>query len=105
MNAANPLASTPELSGDGGSDVTLDLIMDVSVSVALEVGRAQVTVRELLQMTQGSIIELDRLAGEPLDVFVNGVRVARGEVVVVNERFGVRLTEVVSARERMERVK
>lgn len=105
MNAANPLASTPEPSGDGGSDVTLDLIMDVSVSVALEVGRAQVTVRELLQMTQGSIIELDRLAGEPLDVFVNGVRVARGEVVVVNERFGVRLTEVVSARERMERVK
>lgn len=104
MNAANPLAS-PELAGDGGSDVTLDLIMDVSVSVALEVGRAQVTVRELLQMTQGSIIELDRLAGEPLDVFVNGVRVARGEVVVVNERFGVRLTEVVSARERMERVK
>lgn len=105
MNAANPLASAPELAGDGGSDVTLDLIMDVSVSVALEVGRAQVTVRELLQMTQGSIIELDRLAGEPLDVFVNGVRVARGEVVVVNERFGVRLTEVVSARERMERVK
>lgn len=103
MNAANPLASATDSAGEG--DMTLDLIMDVGVTVALEVGRSRVTVRELLQMTQGSIIELDRLAGEPLDVLVNGVRVARGEVVVVNERFGVRLTEVVSARERMERVK
>jgi flagellar motor switch protein FliN len=103
MNAANPLASATDSAGDG--DMTLELIMDVGVTVALEVGRSRVTVRELLQMTQGSIIELDRLAGEPLDVLVNGVRVARGEVVVVNERFGVRLTEVVSARERMERVK
>jgi flagellar motor switch protein FliN/FliY len=89
----------------GGGEVSLDLILDVGVTVALEVGRTRITVRELLQLTQGSILELDRLAGEPLDVLVNGVRIARGEVVVVNEKFGIRLIEVVSPTERMERVK
>ena len=88
-----------------GGDVSLELILDVGVTVALEVGRTRISVRELLQLTQGSILELDRLAGEPLDVLVNGVRVARGEVVVVNEKFGIRLIEVVSPSERMERVK
>jgi flagellar motor switch protein FliN len=88
-----------------GGEVSLDLILDVGVTIALEVGRTRITVRELLQLTQGSILELDRLAGEPLDVLVNGVRVARGEVVVVNEKFGIRLIEVVSPGERMERVK
>jgi flagellar motor switch protein FliN/FliY len=91
--------------GVGGGEVSLDLILDVGVTVALEVGRTRITVRELLQLTQGSILELDRLAGEPLDVLVNGVRIARGEVVVVNEKFGIRLIEVVSPSERMERVK
>jgi flagellar motor switch protein FliN/FliY len=86
----------------GTAEVNLDLILDVGVTLALEVGRTRVKVRDLLQMSQGSILELDRLAGEPLDVLVNGVRVARGEVVVVNDNFGVRLTEVVSPRERME---
>ncbi|MEY4376982.1 MAG: hypothetical protein RJB26_1532 [Pseudomonadota bacterium] len=113
MNATNPFNplqdAPPESSrgsaGTGQGDVTLDLIMDVGVNVTLEVGRTRLAVRELLQLTQGAILELDRLAGEPLDVLVNGVRVARGEVVVVNDRFGVRLTEVVSPRERMERVK
>lgn len=95
----------PEGGAAPGGDVSLELILDVGVSVALEVGRTRITVRELLQLTQGSILELDRLAGEPLDVLVNGVRVARGEVVVVNEKFGIRLIEVVSANERMERVK
>lgn len=89
----------------GGGDVSLDLILDVGVTIALEVGRTRITVRDLLQLTQGSILELDRLAGEPLDVLVNGVRVARGEVVVVNEKFGIRLIEVVSPGERLERVK
>jgi flagellar motor switch protein FliN/FliY len=91
--------------GAGSGEVSLDLILDVGVTVALEVGRTRITVRELLQLTQGSILELDRLAGEPLDVLVNGVRIARGEVVVVNEKFGIRLIEVVSPSERMERVK
>lgn len=95
---------TPDARGAPG-DVNFDLILDVAVSVALEVGRAQITVRELLQLTQGSILELDRPAGEPLDVLVNGVPVARGEVVVINDKFGIRLTEVISPRERMEQVK
>ena len=89
----------------GASDVTLDLILDVKVMVALEVGRTRISVRELLGLRQGSILELDRLAGDPLDVLVNGVRVARGEVVVINEKFGIRLIEVVSPAERLERVK
>ena len=89
----------------GSGEVSLELILDVGVSVALEVGRTRITVRELLQLTQGSILELDRLAGEPLDVLVNGVRVARGEVVVVNDKFGIRLIEVLSPAERVERVK
>lgn len=88
-----------------GGDVTLDLIMDVGVTVALEVGRTKITVRELLALTPGSIVELDRLAGEPLDVLVNGVKVARGEVVVVNEKFGIRLTDVIPPEQRMEKVK
>jgi len=89
----------------GGGEVNLDLILDVAVTLSLEVGRTRLPVRELLQLAQGSILELDRLAGEPLDVLVNGIKVARGEVVVVNENFGVRLTEVVSAHERLERAK
>jgi flagellar motor switch protein FliN/FliY len=116
MNPQNPAAGTPGYAraqfgdlqadaGTGGGEVSLDLILDVGVTVALEVGRTRITVRELLQLTQGSILELDRLAGEPLDVLVNGVRIARGEVVVVNEKFGIRLIEVVSPSERMERVK
>lgn len=83
-------------------EVNLDLILDVGVTLALEVGRTRIKVRDLLQLSQGSILELDRLAGEPLDVLVNGVRVGRGEVVVVNDNFGLRLTEVASPSERME---
>ncbi|HUO95096.1 MAG TPA: flagellar motor switch protein FliN [Steroidobacteraceae bacterium] len=95
----------PDGAATAGGEVGLDLILDVGVTIALEVGRTRITVRELLQLTQGSILELDRLAGEPLDVLVNGVKVARGEVVVVNEKFGIRLIEVVSPGERMERIK
>jgi flagellar motor switch protein FliN len=95
----------PEGTAASGGEVSLDLILDVGVNVALEVGRTKITVRELLQLSQGSILELDRLAGEPLDVLVNGVRVARGEVVVVNDKFGIRLIEVVSPGERLERTK
>lgn len=89
----------------GNTDVTLELILDVMVNVSLEVGRCRISVRDLLALRQGSILELDRLAGDPLDVLVNGVRVARGEVVVINEKFGIRLIEVVSPQERLERVK
>ena len=82
--------------------MNLNLILDVAVTLALEVGRARMSVRHLLQLAPGAIVELDRLAGEPLDVLVNGVRIARGEVVVVDEKFGIRLTDVVSPTERME---
>jgi flagellar motor switch protein FliN/FliY len=86
----------------GAQEINLNLILDVAVTLALEVGRARMSVRELLQLAPGSIVELDRMAGEPLDVLVNGVRIARGEVVVINDKFGIRLTDVVSATERME---
>lgn len=86
-------------------DMSLDLILDVPVNISLEVGRVRVPIRQLLKFQQGSVIELDRAAGEPLDVYVNGTLVAQGEVVVVNERFGVRLTEIVSPAERIKRLR
>jgi len=95
----------PHASGAGGQEMNLNLILDVAVTLALEVGRAKMSVRDLLQLAPGAVVELDRLAGEPLDVLVNGVRIARGEVVVVNEKFGIRLTDVVSETERMEHAK
>jgi flagellar motor switch protein FliN/FliY len=95
----------PSAASTGKVEMNLNLILDVAVTLALEVGRARMPVRELLQLAPGAIVELDRLAGEPLDVLVNGVRIARGEVVVVNEKFGIRLTEVVSATERMEQAR
>lgn len=103
MPSPNAAATAPE--AKASSEVSLDLILDVGVTLALEIGRTRIKVRDLLQLSAGSILELDRLAGEPLDVLVNGVRVARGEVVVVNDNFGVRLTEVVSPRERIEGVR
>jgi flagellar motor switch protein FliN/FliY len=95
----------PNAASAGGQEMNLNLILDVAVTLALEVGRARMSVRDLLQLTPGAVVELDRLAGEPLDVLVNGVRIARGEVVVVNEKFGIRLTDVVSEKERMEQAK
>ncbi len=95
----------PNAGAAGGQEMNLNLILDVAVTLALEVGRAKMSVRDLLQLAPGAVVELDRLAGEPLDVLVNGVRIARGEVVVVNEKFGIRLTDVVSAKERMEQAK
>jgi flagellar motor switch protein FliN len=86
----------------GGGQLNLDLIMDVKLALTLEVGRTRISVRNLLALTQGSVVELDKLAGEPLDLFVNGTLIAHGEVVVVNEKFGVRLLDVVSAQKRME---
>ena len=87
-----------------GQEVNLNLIRDVMVTLSLEVGRVRMPVRDLLQLAPGSIVELNRLATEPLDVFVNGVPIARGELVVVDEKFGIRLTDVVSAAERMEQI-
>jgi flagellar motor switch protein FliN/FliY len=95
----------PDAATGAGPEMNLNLILDVAVSLSLEVGRAKMPVRNLLQLAPGAIVELDRKAGEPLDVLVNGVRIARGELVVVDEKFGIRLTDVVSATERMEQVR
>ena len=84
------------------SDVNLDVILDVPVTMAMEVGRTRISIRNLLQLNQGSVVELERMAGEPLDVFVNGTLVAHGEVVVVNDKFGIRLTDVISPSERIK---
>lgn len=88
-----------------GGDVNLDVILDVPVTLSMEVGRTRIPIRNLLQLNQGSVVELDRAAGEPLDVFVNGTLVAHGEVVVVNEKFGIRLTDVISPSERIRKLK
>ena len=83
----------------------LDVILDIPVSLSMEVGRTQIPIRNLLQLTQGSVVELDRLAGEPLDVKVNGTLIAHGEVVVINEKYGIRLTDVMSPSERIQKLK
>lgn len=85
-------------------DSSLDVILDIPVSMSMEIGRTQMAIRNLLQLNQGSVVELDRLAGEPLDVLVNGTLIAHGEVVVVNEKFGIRLTDVISPAERVKKL-
>ena len=82
----------------------MDVILDIPVTISMEVGNTQIPIRNLLQLNQGSVIELDRLAGEPLDVLVNGTLIAHGEVVMVNEKFGIRLTDVISPGERIKRL-
>ncbi|GLQ86767.1 flagellar motor switch protein FliN [Dyella flagellata] len=93
------------LNGGDKADVSLDMILDVPVTLAMEVGRTRISIRNLLQLNQGSVVELDRAAGEPLDVFVNGTLVAHGEVVVINEKFGIRLTDVISPAERVRKLR
>ena len=103
---ARPPAPAPaEPSGNHNGEVNLDVILDVPVTLSMEVGRTRIPIRNLLQLNQGSVVELDRAAGEPLDVFVNGTLVAHGEVVVVNEKFGIRLTDVISPSERIRKLK
>jgi flagellar motor switch protein FliN len=89
----------------GGAEVNLEVILDVPVTLSMEVGRTRIPIRNLLQLNQGSVVELDRAAGEPLDVYVNGTLVAHGEVVVVNDKFGIRLTDVISPAERIKKLK
>jgi len=88
----------------GGDDVNLDIILDVPVTISMEIGRTRINIRNLLQLTQGSVVELDRFAGEPMDVLVNGTLIAHGEVVVVNDKFGIRLTDVISPSERVKKL-
>ncbi|HLF96345.1 MAG TPA: flagellar motor switch protein FliN [Methylococcaceae bacterium] len=102
-DAAQPRPSNGEEIRRG--DVNLDVILDVPVTISMEIGRTHVSIRNLLQLNQGSVVELDRLAGEPLDVLVNGTMIAHGEVVVVNDKFGIRLTDVISPTERIKKLK
>jgi len=83
----------------------LDTILDIPVTISMEVGRSNISIRNLLQLNQGSVVELDRVAGEALDVLVNGTLIAHGEVVVVNDKFGIRLTDVISQIERIKKLK
>jgi flagellar motor switch protein FliN len=104
-----PAAEFPELRAerrpDTQGDIRLDAILDVPVTVSMEIGRSRISIRNLLQLNQGSVVELDRLAGEPMDVLVNGTLVAQGEVVVVNDKFGIRLTDIISPSERVRRLR
>ena len=92
-------------SGNGPKDKNLQLILDIPLRVTVELGRTKMPVSELLNLTQGSVIELSKLAGEPMEVYVNEKLIARGEAVVVNEKFGVRLTDIISPTERIEQLK
>lgn len=92
-------------SSGAGDDPKLDVILDIPVKMTLEVGGTEIAIRDLLQLSQGSVLELDRIAGEPLDVRINGTLIAHGEVVVTNDRYGVRLTDVISPQERIKRLR
>jgi flagellar motor switch protein FliN/FliY len=83
----------------------IDLILDIPVQLTVELGRTKIAIKNLLQLAQGSVVELDGLAGEPMDVFVNGCLIAQGEVVVVNEKFGIRLTDIITPSERIRKLK
>ena len=99
-------ASFPSLDGGGAASApkNIDFILDIPMQVTVQVGSAKMVIRDLLQLGQGSVIELEKLAGEPMEVLVNNKLVARGEVVVVNEKFGIRLTDVISAAERVQQL-
>lgn len=100
--AAEGVAAAVRPTAATDSSNTIDLIMDVTLQITVEVGRSRMTIQDLLQLGQGSVVELEKLAGEHLDVYVNGQPMARGEAVIVNEKFGVRLTEIISQEERVQ---
>lgn len=92
-------------SDTNGSSLDLDFILDIPITVTVELGRGKMLIGKLLQLGQGSVVELTKLAGEPMDVFANNRLIAKGEVIVINEKFGVRLTDVISTAERINKLK
>ena len=96
--------SPDSVGGDAKDEIQMDVILDIPVTMSMEIGRTQINIRNLLQLNEGSVVELDRFAGEPMDVLVNGTLIAHGEVVVVNDKFGIRLTDVISPSERVKRL-
>jgi flagellar motor switch protein FliN/FliY len=99
----NLKADAPE--GAPSRELNLDVVLDIPVTLSMEVGRSRISIRNLLQLNQGSVVELERATGEPLDIYVNGTLIAHGEVVVVNDKFGIRLTDVISPAERIRQLK
>jgi flagellar motor switch protein FliN/FliY len=93
-----------ETAGKGSMMNELDMILDIPVQIAVELGRTKITIKNLLQLAHGSVVELDAMAGEPMSVFVNGTLIAQGEVVVVNDKFGIRLTDIITPSERMRKI-
>ena len=104
LEVSQPQESTALAKASNDDAPQLDVILDIPVTVSMEVGATRMPIRKLLQLNQGSVIELDRIAGEPLDVLVNGTLIAHGEVVVVNEKFGIRMTDVISPSERIQKL-
>lgn len=106
INLFQDFAGSPmDMSAHGdGSPQNLDMILDIPVNMTVELGRTKIAIRNLLQLAQGSVVELDGLAGEPMDVLVNGCLIAQGEVVVVNDKFGIRLTDIITPSERLRRL-
>lgn len=95
------------LQSNAGSEIArgdIDRVLDVPVQLTAELGRTRITIKNLLQLSQGSVVELDGLAGQPMDVFINGYLIAQGEVVVVNDKFGIRLTDIITPSERMQKL-
>lgn len=108
---AEPPKPAPEIfkefsgtQNNGGMSADIDFILDIPVLLTVELGRTKITIKNLLQLAQGSVVELDGLAGEPMDVLVNGCLIAQGEVVVVNDKFGVRLTDIITPAERIKKL-
>ena len=112
QTAAAPAAAAAErvfqpLQGNTSMEIAkgdIDRVLDVPVQLTAELGRTRITIKNLLQLSQGSVVELDGLAGEPMDVFINGYLIAQGEVVVVNEKFGIRLTDIITPSERIQKL-
>ena len=96
--------NAPTANTASGSSQDIQMVLDIPVQLSVELGRTKVPIKYILQLAQGSVVELDALAGEPMDVLVNGYLIAQGEVVVVNDKFGIRLTDIVTPSERMRRV-
>ena len=107
MAGAQPAQIFPafgETDGKASMMNELDMILDIPVQIAVELGRTKITIKNLLQLAHGSVVELDAMAGEPMSVFVNGTLIAQGEVVVVNDKFGIRLTDIITPSERMRKI-
>lgn len=105
--AAQPADIFPSFGGTTGNNGMmneLDMILDIPVQITVELGRTKITIKNLLQLAHGSVVELDAMAGEPMDVMVNGTLIAQGEVVVVNDKFGIRLTDIITPSERMRKI-